>query len=43
MRIDTLSQALALANIGAHSVSLVVEECGGLVTAAAAARLAGEH
>ena len=41
MRPDTLALLLALANVGAHARVLVVEACGGLVTAATLERTGG--
>ncbi|GAB4815070.1 hypothetical protein N2152v2_002116 [Parachlorella kessleri] len=41
LRLDTLSLLLSLANIGAHARVLVIDACGGLVTAAVAERLGG--
>ncbi|EFN52089.1 hypothetical protein CHLNCDRAFT_139358 [Chlorella variabilis] len=41
LRADALALLLSLANIGAHGRVLVVENCGGLVTAAVAERLGG--
>lgn len=41
LRIDTLSLLLSLANVGAHAQVLVIDTCGGMVTAAAAERLGG--
>jgi tRNA (adenine-N(1)-)-methyltransferase non-catalytic subunit len=41
LRADALALLLALANVGAHARVLVVECCGGLVTAAVAERLGG--
>jgi tRNA (adenine-N(1)-)-methyltransferase non-catalytic subunit len=41
LRADALALLLALANVGAHARVLVVEGCGGLVTAAVAERLGG--
>jgi tRNA (adenine-N(1)-)-methyltransferase non-catalytic subunit len=41
LRADTLAAALSLANAAANSRVLVIESCGGLLTAAAAERLGG--
>lgn len=41
LRADTLALLLSLANVGAHARVLVVESCGGLVSAAALERTGG--
>ena len=41
LRLDTLSTLLSLANVGAHARVLVMDSCGGMVTAAVAERLGG--
>jgi tRNA (adenine-N(1)-)-methyltransferase non-catalytic subunit len=41
LRFDALALMLGMANVGAHSRVLVMESCGGLVTAAVAERLGG--
>ncbi|PRW61100.1 tRNA (adenine(58)-N(1))-methyltransferase non-catalytic subunit trm6 [Chlorella sorokiniana] len=41
LRADTLALLLTLANVGAHARVLVVESCGGLVSAAALERTGG--
>lgn len=41
MRVDTMAVMLGLANVAAYARVLVVETCGGLLTAAAAERLGG--
>lgn len=41
LRADTLALLLNLANVAAHARVLVVEACGGLITAAVAERLGG--
>jgi tRNA (adenine-N(1)-)-methyltransferase non-catalytic subunit len=41
LRLDTLSLLLSLANVGAHARMLVMDACGGMVTAAVAERLGG--
>eukprot|EP00850_Spirogloea_muscicola_P016400 SM000132S26915 [mRNA] locus=s132:303816:308600:- [translate_table: standard] len=41
LRVDSLALLLNLANVGAHAEVLVVDGCGGLLTAAVAERLGG--
>ena len=41
LRFDALSMLLNLGNIGAHAQPLIVENCAGLITAAAAERMSG--